>query len=606
MQYDNSEIMQYIQIAKKKHKEGKLNQANEIYKKLINQKIFTYDLLISYGLFNREINNLSIAKNLFILTIKKYPLVIKPYLLLADIFRSENNINNALKILNEARKIEKFNSDIDYSFSITYKLIKQFKEAISYIDSAINIQPNNDIYKILKADILIESFQNNDAKILLKSLNLQNNSNLYLQSQILTSKIYVNQKNFKKAEKILLKLRKLFNSDKVLYLNLSDLYFKNKDLKKGILILKEGLNKFPNFIPLMFNLAIMYRNLGFLDLSIETHVEILSKDKFNSNSYYELSTMYNFSNHNDLLKTLFSIDIENLSLKDKIYICFSKANVYHSEKDYKKSAHFLTIANEEKLKLQESDLKRKLNTGQFYRNLQLEKIADFDETTFNKQYLFIVGMPRCGSTLLESILSLNNEVKDMGEVQFLEESLQKSDDLLKVKKLYEDEVMLIDSQKKIYTDKNLFNFLYCPIIYRLFPNARIIYCKRNPLDNILSIYRTNFLNQSFSSSLKDITELYLYHLELMNDYKKMFGSIIYIYDHDSVVRNPKKNIQSLINWLEWEWDEKYLSPQISNRSVFTASSAQIRQKINSNSSGYWKKYEDLLRPVRDLIPTCDW
>ena len=56
MQYDVSEIMQYIQIAKKKHKEGNLVQANEIYKKLINQKIYTYDLLLSYGLFNKEIN----------------------------------------------------------------------------------------------------------------------------------------------------------------------------------------------------------------------------------------------------------------------------------------------------------------------------------------------------------------------------------------------------------------------------------------------------------------------------------------------------------------------------------------------------------------------
>ena len=605
MKYDTSEIMQYIQIAKKKHREGKLNQANEIYKKLINQKIFAYDLLISYGLFNREINNLKVAKNLFILTIKKYPLIIKPYLLLAEIFRKENNVNNALKILHEARKIEKFNSDIDYNFSITYVSLKQFKEAISYINSAINIQPNNNVYKILKADILTQSFQNNDAKILLKSLSLPKDSNLYLQSKILTSKIYINQRNFKMAEKILLKLKKLFVSEKIIYLNLSDLYFKNKDLKKGIPILKEGVNKFPNFIPLMFNLAIMYRNLGLLDLSMKIHIEILLKDKLNSNSYYELSTMYNFSNHNDLLKILFSIDIEKIPIKEKIYICFSKANIYHSKRDYKKSAYFLTIANKEKLKLQESDLTRKLNTGQFYRNFQLEKIIDSEATNNNKQYLFIVGMPRCGSTLLESILSLNTEVKDMGEVQFLEESLQKSDDLHKVKKLYEDEVMLIDSQKKIYTDKNLFNFLYCPIIYGLFPNARIIYCKRNPLDNILSIYRTNFLNQSFSSSLKDITELYLYHLELMEDYKKKFGSIIYHYDHDLVVRNPKKNIQSLINWLEWEWDDKYLSPQISDRSVFTASSAQIRQKINSNSSGYWKKYEDLLKPVRDSIPTFD-
>ena len=115
-------------------------------------------------------------------------------------------------------------------------------------------------------------------------------------------------------------------------------------------------------------------------------------------------------------------------------------------------------------------------------------------------------MPRCGSTLLESILSLNPEVKDLGEVTFLEESLQKSNDLLEVRKLYKEKVMLVNSKQQIFTDKNLFNFLYCPIIYKFFPNAKIIHCLRNPLDNILSIYRTNFLNQSFSSSLNYISD----------------------------------------------------------------------------------------------------
>ena len=113
------------------------------------------------------------------------------------------------------------------------------------------------------------------------------------------------------------------------------------------------------------------------------------------------------------------------------------------------------------------------------------------------------------------------------------------------------------------------------------------------------------MNQSFTSSLNDITELYLYHLELMDEYKNKFGSIIYSYDHDKVVKNPKENIRSLINWLKWEWNDKYLSPQKSKRTVFTASSAQVRQKINSNSSGYWEKYKDLLYPVRNLLPTCD-
>jgi len=87
MKESSLEIKKYIQIAKEKHKEGNLHQASEIYKKLINQKIYTYDLLISYGLFNREINNLKNAKNLFFLSIKKYPLIIKSYILLAEILR---------------------------------------------------------------------------------------------------------------------------------------------------------------------------------------------------------------------------------------------------------------------------------------------------------------------------------------------------------------------------------------------------------------------------------------------------------------------------------------------------------------------------------------
>ena len=603
MKENSLEVTKYIQIARKKHKEGNIYQANEIYRNLINQKIYSYDLLISYGLFCKEINNLKIAKNLFFLSIKKYPLKINSYILLAEILRKENNIKDALKTLYEAKKIDEFNSGVDYNLSITHKAINSFNDAIRFIDSAIKLQPKNQIYKILKADILIESFQNEEAKKLLLNLKLPNNSTLYFQKEILISKLYINQKEYILAEKALLELRKIFNKKSTLYLNLSDLYFKNKELDKGILILKEGINIFPNFIPLRFNLAIMYRNLGLLDLSIKTHIDILLKDQLNSNSYYELSTMYDFSNHNDQLKTLLNIEIEKLSPKEKIYFCYSKANIYHFKKDYKKSAYFLQIANDEKLKIQPSDLKRKLNTGEFYRNLKVDRTPKIEKKIDSNQYLFIVGMPRCGSTLLESILSLNPEVKDLGEVSFLEESLNQTNDLGEVKNSYSEKVMFINSKKKIFTDKNLFNFLYCPIIYNLFPEARIIHCTRNPLDNILSIYRTNFLNQSFSSSLKDITDLYLYHLKLMHEYKSKYGSMIYNYDHDKVIQSPKETIQNLINWLDWEWSDKYLSPQKSKRSVFTASSAQVRKKINSHSSGYWKNYKDFLKPVSEIFLT---
>ena len=111
------------------------------------------------------------------------------------------------------------------------------------------------------------------------------------------------------------------------------------------------------------------------------------------------------------------------------------------------------------------------------------------------------------------------------------------------------------------------------------------------------------MNQSFSSSLKDTTDLYVYHLKLMNEYKSKYGSMIYNYDHDKVVQNPRETVKNLINWLDWEWSEKYLSPQKSKRSVFTASSAQVREKINAHSSGYWKNYEDFLKPVSEIFLT---
>ena len=287
MEENSLEVTKHIQIARKNFKEGNIYQANEIYKKLINQKIYTYELLISYGLFNKEINNLKIAKNLFILSIKKYPSKINSYILLAEILRKENNVNDALRTLHAAKKIEKLNSELDYNLSISYKTIKLFKEAILSIDSAIKQKPDNQIYKILKADILIDCFQDEKAKELLVNLKLEKDSLFYFQREILISKILINQKKYKLAEEVLLELRKLFSKQKILYLNLSDLYFKNKKLEKGISILKEGIKNFPKFIPLRFNLGIMYRNLGLIELSIKTHIEILLEDQFNSNSLVE-------------------------------------------------------------------------------------------------------------------------------------------------------------------------------------------------------------------------------------------------------------------------------------------------------------------------------
>jgi len=145
--------------------------------------------------------------------------------------------------------------------------------------------------------------------------------------------------------------------------------------------------------------------------------------------------------------------------------------------------------------------------------------------------------------------------------------------------------------------------MYCAVISNFFPKAKIINCIRNPLDNILSIYRANFLKQSFSFSLTDISSLYVHYFETMEEYKIKYGENIYDYYYEDLIENPNNVLAGIINWIGWDWDEKYLSPHQNKRNVHTASSAQIRQKFYSSSIGIWREYKELLKPAIEIIKT---
>lgn len=596
----NYDLSQKIKLAEELFKQGELNKVDRIYKELFKHKIYPNELLISCALFNKNIKRFKIAIDLLTLSLKKYPKDIKSYLLLSEIYTLQKKFEEAEKLLLIADEIDKNNSFVQYRFAVLYFTSKNYEKAIKFIGNALKISPNNKEYNIFKADILFNKADYKEALIILSKINIEKNNHLFLQKELLISKLYLNISEFKKAELTLLNLKRVLKKEKIIFLFLSNLYFQIKDLKKGVLILKEGLNLYPNFLPFKFNLAVMYRNSGNIKLAIDTHLEIIKIDKSFLDSYYELSSLYDFGSHKKELELFLNTDFDKLSPSHKIKAAFSKSNIFHNLKEYTKSSYYLKIANEEKLKLFPSDLELKKNTGEFYKKLRLDKTKKVFNIKDNIEILFIVGMPRSGSTLLENIISVKNNVIDMGEVYYLEQSLNEISDFKDVFKKYIGKIKDYKNSH-IFTDKNLFNFLYCPVIYNYFPSAKIIHCIRNPMDNILSIYRTNFLKQNFSSSLIDITNLYIYQHNLMENYKKFYGDVIYSYKYDELVKNPSIEIPKLIEWLGWDWDDNFLNPQTNKRSVFTASSAQVRNKINKKGIGIWAKYEEILKPAIDLI-----
>ena len=241
------------------------------------------------------------------------------------------------------------------------------------------------------------------------------------------------------------------------------------------------------------------------------------------------------------------------------------------------------------------------------RTLLLEtdkKILKKIELKNSSENIFIVGMPRCGSTLLESIISMNNNVYALGEINILEESYLEYKESKKKKRI--DELYIEKVNKKtqlnITTNKWLYNYRYAGIISDEIPNSKIIHCYRNPLDNILSLYRAHFTKgNQYSSSLVNCAKVYLEQEKIMSIYKNKFQSKIYNLNYDLLVSNPDKEIKSLISWLGWNWQDLYLSPHQNTRAIATRSSVEVRSPINSKSIGGWKNYREMLKPALEIL-----
>ena len=354
------------------------------------------------------------------------------------------------------------------------------------------------------------------------------------------------------------------------------------------------------------NLGNIMRILGKLESAETLYQKAIELNPDFSLAYYALSTLQYKSDQTKWQDKLFSESIlMNKQKNELVDIYFARANILHKQKNFKDSSKNLKLANQLKLHLTPYKPDALIEKSQFLILESDRKKIDQTENDQSPKSIFIVGMPRSGSTLLESILSMNNNVIDLGEINILEESFlkyKKNTSGFTLAELYWETTNTHKNKFKITTNKWLYNYQYSGIIASEIPNAKIIHCVRNPLDNILSIYRTSFSRgNEYSSSLVDCTKVYLDQERIMTEYKNRFNSKIYDFNYDSLVTNPKNEIKSLISWLGWEWDDSYLTPHLNPRSVSTASSVQVRSPINSNSIGGWKNYTEMLKPAIEIL-----
>ena len=230
-----------------------------------------------------------------------------------------------------------------------------------------------------------------------------------------------------------------------------------------------------------------------------------------------------------------------------------------------------------------------------------------------KKVIFICGMPRSGTTLVEQIISSHKDVRGCGELIYLQSSIKenlysensfdknKLANLLNTNsnpiiKKYFEMLKFHGISEKIITDKAPQNFLWIGIIKIFIPNSKIVFCSRNPRDNCFSLYKNFFpaREMRWSYSEENIGNYFNQHKRIIEFWKNKIPNSIYELRYEKLVNDQNNETKKLINFCELSWDENCLNFHKNNKPYFTVSVSQARKQstnsINLNKYNYLIKY----------------
>lgn len=219
--------------------------------------------------------------------------------------------------------------------------------------------------------------------------------------------------------------------------------------------------------------------------------------------------------------------------------------------------------------------------------------------------VFIVGMPRSGTTLVEQILSSHPQVSAAGELTFWRDRAKgRHPEAPGTAQAYIETIAAVGERSMRVTDKMPINFLFLGPIRRLLPRARVIHCRRHPVDTCLSIFMTRYVTPpEFAHDRSNIVFGYRQYTRLMDHWRKSLpdGTMLEI-DYESLVTDREATTRRMLEFCGLGWNPACLKPEANRRSVTTPSMWQARQPVYSSSVGRWRNYQPWLGEFRALLP----
>ena len=438
----------------------------------------------------------------------------------------------------------------------------------------------------------------------------------HFESMINLTNCYEDIKKFDKAIEISEKCCKLYPDKYEIHYNLGRLcHTKVIDLDKAIHAFKKSLAINNNFMFARISLGQVYKSQGNFNKAKKIFQKIVDTDVNKIRAYYEMAETLDTNEIKNTIKKLEVLENDDKQAdKEKIYLYFAMGKIYEKINNYNKAFHYFDLGNKLKKKnIGSIDFKWEEKKFEALKKI-LKKFKTKNFGYQSSKPIFIVGMPRSGSTLIEQIISSHSEVFGGGELfhftDFFEKvSIPKKNknlidvldyinekNFFDIGKKYVEEIEKISKKHKYFTNKYLSNVFNILLIKLALPNAKIIHCERNALDICLSCYKTNFTEGSeFSYSLEEIGNYYLEYKKQIEYWNKIFMKQILNIKYEDFVNNIEKETKKVLDFLELDFEENCLKFYKNKRSVNTASLVQVRQPIYKGSVNSWTNYKKYLK-----------
>ena len=598
----------------------------------MNNQNFDLQTTFNLAIENQKKNNFTEATKLYEKILEFNPNHFESNFYLGTLYAQNKNFERASKLINKAIEINPNIPDLHNNLGLIFREMGDLEKASISINKSIQINPGYAaghsnlglIYKELNQIEKAEKCFNKAIEINPKHIDPYNNLGI----------IYKELDQIEKAEKFFNKSLEINSKYTPTYINLGNLFKSLGQFEKSEKFYKDAVDINPNYFEAYNNLMDLFERTNQNEKLQKTIND--AENQFKNNlvvKFFYGKYLHKIQKFFKAIEILENIQFNKNELNRERSRFLILAKCYDQVKNIEKSFHYFKKTNEIDSILKNKDI-NKNNTlkiietrSNFLKQIVNTKWTKLKTESFKESPIFLIGFPRSGTTLLDTVLRshpsievieekplvgnliglinkiTNNNLEDLKNIEEI-----KINELRKNYFSYLDKYISHKDNSKKYIDKMPLNIIHVAEIIRIFPDAKFIVSLRHPCDCVMSCFMQSFkLNDAMSNflDLEDAANLYNHVMSLWIQYTTLFSFNYHIVKYENIVSNFDKTVEKILNFLELPWSDnvlKFYKTAEKRNLISTPSYDQVNKPIYSKSIGRWKKYE---KKISKIIPILE-